>query len=180
MNRWSKRYLYKLTFPNGMVYIGCTYDIKQRWAGKGAHYYGMKVYEAIKEFGWDNIKKEILLFLPDENGNSEKITSLEKEFIKAYSGRCYNSMSDPEWYEENPAYSKERYAPRIYWTAFGETKPAKDWCAEYNTSSSVVMNRIKKYGLTIKQALTFPPVPRGKRSKGYKVEDFWRECGLLG
>jgi len=72
MNRWSKRYLYKLTFPNGMVYIGCTYDIKQRWAGKGAHYYGMKVYEAIKEFGWDNIKKEILLFLPDENGNSEK------------------------------------------------------------------------------------------------------------
>jgi len=89
-------------------------------------------------------------------------------------------MSDPEWYEENPAYSKERYAPRIYWTAFGETKPAKDWCAEYNTSSSVVMNRIKKYGLTIEQALTFPPVPRGKRSKGYKVEDFWRECGLLG
>lgn len=65
-----------------------------------------EVYEAIKEFGWDNIKKEILLFLPDENGNSEKITSLEKEFIKAYSGRCYNSMSDPEWYEENPGILK--------------------------------------------------------------------------
>lgn len=76
-------------------------------------------------------------------------------------------------------YSKERYAPRVYWTAFGKTKPARTWCEEYHTSFSVVTNRIKKYDLTIEQALTFPPIPRSKRSKGYKAKDYWQECGLL-
>lgn len=78
MHKWNKRYLYKLTFPNGMVYIGCTHDIKQRWAGNGAHYHDMKVYSAVQEFGWDNTKKEVLLYLPDEWNNSKKLNFLKR------------------------------------------------------------------------------------------------------
>ena len=56
-----KNTLYKLTFPNGMVYIGVSQNVTSRWFGDGSHYKGQKVWEAIQEFGWDNIEKELLL-----------------------------------------------------------------------------------------------------------------------
>lgn len=41
----TKRYVYKLTFPDGMVYFGSTSDVKRRWGESGAEYKG--VHEAI-------------------------------------------------------------------------------------------------------------------------------------
>lgn len=179
-SRYYKRYLYKLTFPNGMVYIGCTYDIKTRWAGSGAHYKGMgKVYDAIQEFGWDSIKRKVIAKLPESHESTEAIKSLEKEFIKAYAGKCYNSMSNPDWHEENPPYPKERYELKAYWTIFGEKKPVRDWCKEYNTCSSTVQNRVDKYGLTYEQAITFPAVPSVLRGKKNGCVDYWKSIGLL-
>ena len=162
-----------------MVYIGCTYDIKQRWAGNGAHYRQLpKVYAAIQEFGWENIEREIIAKLPDGPGTTEAIKSLEKEFIKAYSGRCYNSQSNPEWYEDNPAYPKERYQVKIFWTVDGITKPAKDWCEEYHTTTAVVRNRMKRYNMTLEQALKHPPVPKEMRTRS-KVKEYWRSQGMV-
>lgn len=176
----NRRTLYKLSFPNGKVYIGCTHNIKQRWAGNGAQYAQIPaVYEAIKEFGWANIQKEIIATLPDCAESDRAIKALEREFIKAYSGRCYNCISNPEWYEDNLAYSKDRYAPRVFWTVFGETKPARDWCKQYHTSSATVQNRIKKHGLTMEQALTFPPIPKEHRGRGKDATDYWRAIGIL-
>ena len=92
--RWHKRYLYKLTFPNGMVYIGTTFDIDKRWDNNGSHYKSQKVWSAIQEFGWNNIEKEILLYIPfDEEhpwSGSDEIRRRERELIKEYDGRCYN------------------------------------------------------------------------------------------
>lgn len=179
MAQYNKRYLYKLTFPNGMVYIGCTYDIKQRWAGSGSHYKQLpKVYEAIQEFGWENIVREVIAELPESSANTDAIRNLEKEFIKAYSGRCYNSMSNPEWHEDNHAFPKERYEPKIYWTAFGETKPAKDWCEKFKTSSAVVKKRMERYGMSIEDALSQPSVPKEMRHPT-KIKEYWKSQGLL-
>lgn len=42
------------------------------------------------------------------------------------------------------------------WTIDGETKPAKDWCAEYDLSVPMVMYRVKNRGMTPYEALTTP------------------------
>ena len=92
--RYFKQYLYKMTFPNKMVYIGTAYDVNTRWANRGAAYRSQKVWSAIKEFGWENIKKEVLLHIPLDEYNpwksSNEIRKHERELIKEYDGRSYN------------------------------------------------------------------------------------------
>ena len=73
-----KKYLYRLTFPNGKVYIGVTSNIHQRWISQGAAYKGSVVGEAIQQFGWDNVKKEVLLHLPGKNDAYEKEKTIKK------------------------------------------------------------------------------------------------------
>lgn len=53
--------LYRLTFPDGLMYFGITKQIpSKRWAnGKG--YAGQnKIYNAIRQYGWENIKKDVI------------------------------------------------------------------------------------------------------------------------
>lgn len=59
----EKKYkVYKHTFPNGKIYIGITskVSIEQRWGENGKYYKGQFVYNAIKKYGWNNIKHEVL------------------------------------------------------------------------------------------------------------------------
>lgn len=78
----------------------------------------------------------------------------------------------------NASPKKDRYEPRVYWEIDGVEKPAREWCDEYNMNYSTAWNRMRKYGLTPKQALTFPSIPR---HGGYNRRplDYWRELGLL-
>ena len=53
-------YVYELLFPNQKRYIGITRRKPAiRW-GNGYGYYGQMVYNAIKKYGWNNIKHNIL------------------------------------------------------------------------------------------------------------------------
>ena len=54
--------VYKHTSPSGKVYIGITgRTVKERWGKNGNGYkYCPYFYRAIKKYGWDNIKHEIL------------------------------------------------------------------------------------------------------------------------
>lgn len=59
----EKKYnVYKHTFPNDKFYIGITSKVRieERWGDNGKYYKGQFVYRAIKKYGWDNIKHEIL------------------------------------------------------------------------------------------------------------------------
>lgn len=78
----DKWVLYKHTFPNGKVYIGITsLDVKDRWGGDGRKYNGQPIMEhAIKKYGWNNIKHEILL----ENLSKEEAGQKESEYIEKY------------------------------------------------------------------------------------------------
>lgn len=65
---------------NGKVYIGITgQDVKRRWQ-HGAGYYGTYFYNAIKKYGWDSFKHEIL----HKNLSEEDAFRIEKELIKEY------------------------------------------------------------------------------------------------
>jgi len=75
--------IYKITSPKGKVYIGRTNDFDRRMT---EHKHGALVrqlpytlYKAVRKYGWDNMKKEIICEV-----ETEKAAKLEEEFILAY------------------------------------------------------------------------------------------------
>ena len=73
--------VYRLTSPSGKIYIGITSrSVKQRWNNGRGYTRCRAMYKAIKKYGWENIKKEILL----ENTTESEAKSLEKLLIKLH------------------------------------------------------------------------------------------------
>lgn len=79
-------YIYKLTDPEGKVYIGSTMQTpKERWDG-GSGYIGQPFYLIVKKFGWNNIQKEILeIACGKENADIK-----EREYISFYNSTDSN------------------------------------------------------------------------------------------
>ncbi len=73
--------VYKHTFPDGKVYIGCTKrNPFKRW-DNGWGYYNNKLFmQAILLVGWNNIKHEIIF----EGLNKRKAYEIENEMILKY------------------------------------------------------------------------------------------------
>jgi len=75
--------VYKHTFPNGKVYIGITRrKPEKRWRtnGSGYWYQNKTLFFAIKKYGWENIKHDVLF----ENISKEEAYSKEIELISFY------------------------------------------------------------------------------------------------
>ena len=73
--------VYCHTCPNGKRYIGITScSVKKRWGSNGILYKEQLFYSAIQEFGWDNIKHEILF----DGLTKEQAEEIETELIKKY------------------------------------------------------------------------------------------------
>lgn len=172
-----KNTLYKLTFPNGMVYIGVSKNVTSRWYGNGSHYKGAKVGEAIQEFGWANIKKEILLNLPASISSENIVCKMERELIKAYDQKSYNMQCTPTYNKIVVERNKKKTAKKVFWTINGETKSPHEWCEQYNISYSTVYGRVRAFGLTLEQALVFPKVPNNKSR--LDPIGYWKSLGLL-
>lgn len=72
--------VYKHVFPNNKIYIGITYQKpEKRWLS-GYRYRGTFVGNAIKKYGWENVKHEILY----ENLTKEQAEQKEIELIAQY------------------------------------------------------------------------------------------------
>ena len=68
-------------FPNGKRYVGCTRQKPQaRWKYGRGYRNQKRLYEAIEEFGWDNIEHIIIC----ENMPESDARQLEIELIKKY------------------------------------------------------------------------------------------------
>ena len=71
--------IYKHTLPNQKVYIGKTCDVKRRW--RACNYVGnWFFYNAIQEYGWENITHEIL----EDNLTLEEANEKEKYYVALY------------------------------------------------------------------------------------------------
>jgi hypothetical protein len=159
------------------VYIGSAYDVGERWKNNGVGYRNQYVGKAIQKHGWDNIKKEVLLYIPLSEQEGDPIREKELELIRQYEGRSYNQHGTKVFHAEiaNGMRRGALCEPKVYWEVDGVSKPAREWCEEYKIGYSQVQRRMRQ-GLSVKQALTFPPVPRGKCKHAM---DYWRECGCF-
>jgi len=82
--------VYKHICPDGMVYIGITNNIEDRWENNGIKYHDNKVFtDAIKKFGWENIKHEIIAF----NVSEEDAHLLEQQLIQENMNHSLNLLT---------------------------------------------------------------------------------------
>lgn len=73
--------VYLHTFPNGKRYVGVTsWKPKLRWGSNGCNYKNPYMRNAIKKYGWNNIKHEILA----ENLIVDQASEMEKALIQKY------------------------------------------------------------------------------------------------
>lgn len=71
--------VYEHVFPNGKRYIGITSNAEKRWKnGEGYRTQG-KIAKAIKHYGWDNVKHNVIL----DDLDKEQAIILEKYLISA-------------------------------------------------------------------------------------------------
>lgn len=79
---YSDKYcVYEHLFPNGKRYIGITHmKPERRWGKNGSNYKQQFMANAIKKYGWDNIKHNIIV----ENLTKDEACEKEKELIKLY------------------------------------------------------------------------------------------------
>lgn len=75
-------YVYRHIFPNEKSYIGISGKaIEKRWGANGCYYSNQpKMWRAICEYGWDNVRHEILYYNLDE----ETAKKIEQEMIIKY------------------------------------------------------------------------------------------------
>ena len=74
--------VYRHIFPNGKSYIGitCVRPYYYRWRAGSSYRQQPKVYNAIKKYGWANIKHEVLF----RNLSQDEANRIEQEMIAKY------------------------------------------------------------------------------------------------
>ena len=86
--------VYIHNFPNGKVYIGITSKNENiRWRKNGEGYKKQFVYNAIKKYGWENIKHDILYSDLTKEQAEEKETELINMYKSNNSEYGYNIES---------------------------------------------------------------------------------------
>ena len=108
--------IYSLTFPNGKKYIGfAKKDANKRW---NSHHYTAikgggktKLHNAIREYGFENVIKEVLYESDDEHYT---LTVMENHYIQLFDSikNGYNSIEGggcfPVYYgEDNPGFIRK-------------------------------------------------------------------------
>lgn len=91
--------VYIHTFPNGKVYIGQTkQELTTRWRADGKGYKGSAVvYNAIKKYGWENIKHEVIA----EKLTLQEANLLEEGLIKKFDSTNHSKGYNVKFGGEN-------------------------------------------------------------------------------
>lgn len=117
--------IYKITSPIEKVYIGRTNDFNDRMAQHKHCAFTKKLknslYKAIRKYGWDNMKKEIICEV-----ETEKAKRLEEELILAYNSvktgynDTYKGEGGDNWYGRRDTNEYMEFCEKMSKLSFGE------------------------------------------------------------
>ncbi len=140
--------IYKLVFPNNKIYVGQTNNFKRRLNNHKnlpRNYCNRYLFNAIRKYGWENIKKEILL-----ECNEKLADFVECSFIDEYNSTNkdfgYNLDSGGN---KNKSHSKETIEKLKQYTPFknkkhsGETKKKMSDCAKGRKFSKETLQKMR-------------------------------------
>lgn len=100
--------VYMHTCPNNKVYIGYTKCMPEdRWKN-GAGYNTQLFGRAIKKYGWENIKHEVLYETEDEEAAKAKEIELIAEYCSTDKSRGYNCTTGGDGSPNHPVSDEQR------------------------------------------------------------------------
>ena len=135
--------LYLHVAPNGKKYFGITgQEPKQRWKN-GNGYKGQDFYEAIEEFGWDNIEHYVL---------ADDLTILEARMFEVMSIAIYNTRNPLYGYNSSPGggIQSEEARKKISEANKGENNPnyGKTGCDNPTSKAVICLTTKQIFGST--------------------------------
>lgn len=132
--------VYLFTFPNKKYYVGFSKNHKARWRShKSLALSGKKnrLYDAIRKYGFDNIKKEVIFESDDINLVLEKEFFFISEYNSIVNG--YNmlpgGMCGPSLFGESNPSSRRKGRPKSEWLTPEQLKRNNDGLKEVMTGS---------------------------------------------
>ncbi len=105
--------IYKITSPSGNVYIGQTTNLERRKKVYECYPHPRQrwIYNAIKKYGWENMKFNILWSSTDMTNINYILNEFETDFIKLYNSLApngYNLISGGKSFKFSDESKKER------------------------------------------------------------------------
>jgi group I intron endonuclease len=103
-------YIYKLTAPNGKVYIGQTSSLEKRMSAytRGNCKQQKKLYSSMKKYGWDNFQKEIIT---SGDFTDEGLNQLEIHYIRLFNSFRGGLNMTPGG-DRPPSYKGKKQSPQ--------------------------------------------------------------------
>lgn len=160
--------VYVHTFPNMKRYVGLTKQKPEiRWGFNGWGYHNQPVYKAIEEFGWINIKHEVVA----TDLEIFEAQELEKLLIEKY-----DSINNGYNISTGGGLGSECWCEFEY---NGEIYTAKELAemSRYDLSYHDITNRINEHGWTVEKAIS---TPKGRKNvefqyngKSYTVKELY-------
>jgi group I intron endonuclease len=87
----DNHYIYKLTSPNGKIYIGQTNNLDGRLAEhkSNSKWRKTKLYNSIRKYGWDNFTKEVI----GTTETRQNANLLEESLIQKFKATGHNGLN---------------------------------------------------------------------------------------
>lgn len=178
----SKPYgvVYCLTFPDGKRYFGATYKFGRRMSvySSAAKREDSKVASAIKEFGWENVKREIV----SECADGPELSFMEKWFIALYDtiNNGYNkNRGNMTEMDREDLYKKKSFVRGEKHPLYGKKKSQ-----EFKDHAKAVQRYKEEHGLIVPMSeedkKRNSEIHTGKNNKAYKSEEFVFENKTTG
>lgn len=160
--------IYKLTMPNGKVYIGQTkLSLKGRWQRGGGYKYQPELYNDILAFGWDNVEHELL----EEVEDTETAHLRERYYIMEYKSYLpefgYNKHKNLFTVcEDGAEYSRLKYRE------YQEGKSKRQFIGVRCVETGEVFDSINEAAAAVNRSYDslYKSLTRGNRCGGYHWE----------
>lgn len=183
-----KGYIYKLISPSEKCYIGQTVNPKRRFSEYRTFHHCQnqrKLFNALKKYGWENFKEEILEVIEEESLLSLKdsLNSREVYYIKLYDSiSCgYNICEGGNQYRLGVKETEEqKQRKRNSWTKEKRKRQSERFKGKnnprYGVSTKVYSKKINQYDKTGKYIKTWEGAIYVEKTLGFKASNIGKVC----